>query len=798
MKFIKVFLLFAATLWQYIPVSAQQFLKGKVTDSRQESIPGALIEIQAADSTFLVADYADSTGNFLLVLPGDKAFFAKVSMIGYTPFGERVSPAGKDTLSLHVRLEPAGKMLEGVTIQSRKAVIERKADRTVFHVDNSISAIGSDAYDILKKTPGVQVSNGNVSITGKSTVSIMLNDRLVQVSGAELESMLRSMPAGNISRIEVITAPPAKYDAEGNSGIINMVTKKSVQNGFNGNVTLSYEQRTKGSQNLQSAFNYQQGKLNIYGNINVNRFRFISRQQTNTEYPEQKQEQILDQDNRPFYTWSQVGADYTVGPRSVIGFLYTLGTMDTKRDEDIRTGVLRVPSGFTDSTMATNAFATDKGRRNVFNLNYDWRIDSLGKKLSVNTDYFTRQGNKTRNFTTGNFYTDGTGTGTRSDNHTSGQQNTDIMTTRADLEWPTGFALLSAGAKASWIHNYSNNAFSTLSGTGYVTDAGKTNSFDYRENTQAVYISARQTWGKWNTQLGLRGEYTQTHGRSITLNQDNTRDYFKLFPSAYLQYKANKNHSWNINYTRRINRPSFWNMNPFRVYSTATAYEEGNPFLQPSFSNNIEAGYAFQSLLAFTAFVQKVDAYATRVSIMDTASNAFHFSQANAGNELQYGLTGSLSISPVSWWENTTQLSAIYNRFYSSYYDQQVRYGKPSFAIETGNTFTLNASQTLLAELNFEYSGRKQEDFDIQHSYCNLSAAIKVLCLHRKLTFALNMQDILKTDIWRLSNQYNGTFQNAYPDNRCLRLSLTWKFGNQSIKEKRARTQNTDESSRAS
>jgi outer membrane receptor protein involved in Fe transport len=703
----------------------------------------------------------------------------------------------KALASYKIIMKPDGKLLEGVTITAQKKLIERKADRTVFNVESSITSTGSDAFDVLQKAPGVQVNNGNVGIAGKSSVSIMINDRLMQVNGSELESMLRSMSAADISKIEVITTPPAKYDAEGNSGIINIITKKSVKNGFNGNLTLTYDQRTKGTPRVQGSFNYRNGNLNVYGNSNLNYFRFISQQQTNTQYPEQQQQQRLDQNNRPLYTWSQVGADYNLSPKSVLGLLYTHGTMDTKRDENLNTRYLYLPGHTLDSLVYTDAFATDRGRRNVINLNYDWKIDSSGKKFSLNADYFTRQGNNTRNFITKTVLPDGTATGNSSDNHTFGKQNTDIISTRLDLEWPTTLVNLAAGARASWIHNYSDNVFTYLSGSDYINDVNKTNTFDYKENTQAMYVNAKKDWGKWSAQLGLRAEYTQTTGHSVTLNQTNTNSYFKIFPTAYLQYQPSDDHSWNINYSRRINRPSFWDMNPFRRYTTATAYEAGNPFLQPSFGNNIELGYAFKSMLAFTVFVNKVDEYATRVSFIDTLHNTFHFSQANAGNSLHYGVTGTLNISPLPWWENSTGVYLSYNKFSSSFYGQEVSYGRPAFYLEISNTFMLNKSQTLAAELGFDYDGRSQDDFDIEHSSANLSAGIKALFFSKKLTVALSAEDILKTDIWQMSNQYNGTYQRAYYDSRLLRLSLTWKFGNQSIKDKRQRNTNLEESSRS-
>jgi outer membrane receptor protein involved in Fe transport len=765
---------------------ARTVLKGKVTGPQQEAVTAQVQLLKSKDSTTVQTFLTDTMGHILIDIPEDnKHLFLEITAIGYTAAYYTIPPVINDTITLDIVLPIQATTLNNVTISSKSPLLERKVDRIVFNVANSIAANGSDVYELLKKTPGVQVSHGEISMTGKSTVSIMINERLVETDGDELEALLRSMPSTDISKIEVITAPPAKNDAQGNSGIINIVTKKTRKNGLNGTVTGSYEQRKKGSEQLDGTFNYRKDKLNVYGNTSMDNMRFVSLQQTNTTYPGQQQLQTLQQDNRPLFSYSQLGADYNLSSNAVLGLLYTHGTLDGKRDEAYNNAVLQLPSLHKDSTLLTNAFAKDRGRRNVFNLNYEWKIDSSGKKLTVNADYFTRKGNKDRAFTTGDFFTDGSSTGTASDNRTYGIIKTDITTVHTDYEMPTTFATFSTGLKASLIHNNSDNVFTQLSGTDYIVDPTKTNAFDYRENTEAAYVSAQKTLGKWSMQLGFRGEYTQTKGFSENLSQTNTNDYFKLFPTAYLQYKPNENHSWNINYSRRIDRPSFWIMNPFRVYSTETSYEEGNPFLQPAFSNNFELGYSYKSIFAMTVFTQRVTDVITRVSYIDTLHNAFNFGQANAGTVAQYGMTATLSLQPIPCWESTTQLFGSYNKFNSILYSAAVSYGKPSFSVETHNTFTLNTAATLLAELGFSYTSSQQSDFDIQRHFCNLSSGLKALLLKKQLILTLDVEDILKTDIWQVTNLYNGTYQNSYFDNRLLRIGLTWKFGNRGIQAKR-------------
>lgn len=795
MPLLRSFCCLVLTLLLSASLYAQQTLKGIVLEREAPLAFANVLLHDARDSSLLLQPvFTDSNGRFSITLPEPFVpCFAEFSMLGYKPVFLPVTADAKDNNALRIVLQAEGKTLEGVTITEQKALIERKPDRTIFNASQSIAAIGSDVYDLLKKTPGVQIRNGEVNIVGKSTVNVMINDRQVQLTGSELEAYLRSLPAGDVSRIEVITAPPARYDAEGNSGIINIVTRKKKNNGFNGSLDLSYEQRTRPSLGMDGLFNFRQGKLNVYGTFSGSKNRFISKQQTNTFYPGQEQELMLNQDNRPGYTYAQAGIDYELSPGSTIGLLYTNGTSSVQRDEVIRIKARQQPSGIIDSMMNTDAYATEKALRNVINLNYEWKLDTGGRKLMLNAEYFHRNSDKTRDFTTGNYFSDGSATGSSSDNRTNGNQTVKITTLRADLEWPTRFADFSAGGKATFIRNYSDNLFRYLQGGNYLTDGGKTNAFDYEENTQAAYVSTQRSWGKWQAQAGLRAEYTQTKGISRTLNQTNTNDYLKLFPTAYIQYKLNDDHSWNLNYTRRISRPSFWNMNPFRVYSTATAYEQGNPFLQPAFSNNIELGYTYKSMLVFTAFYQTVDQFATRVSQIDTVNNTFFFLQANAGSELQCGFTGSLTYNPLPFWETSTQLSGVYNRFTASFYNtEQQSSSRLGFYVETSHTFTLDKAKTLMLQLHYAYFSGGQDDVDIQKPNSTFDFGGRVLLFRKKVTLSAFVSDLFKTDISEFTNVYNGTYQHRYFDTRSLRIALGWKFGNNELKARKERKANED------
>lgn len=773
---------------------AQYRVSGKIMDVKGVPITFATAVLQSSkDSSILQSAYTDSTGAFTIEAAEIKNTFLKAVAVGYrTQIKTFTANAGQATVDFE--MHTTDKELKGVTVTASKPVIERKADRTVFNVESSVSSAGADALELLKRSPGVRVNNTDISIVGKSTVSVMVNDRLVQLSGDELAGLLKSMPAETISKIEVITAPPAKYDAAGNAGIINIVTKKQQKNGINGSATAAYEQHVAGGLHGNGNFNARYGKLNVYGNGNLFSLNRYPYEEYTAFYPEQKMVQVNDQKRRNVFGRFQAGMDYALNDKNIIGVSYVHGWGGPERfsNENIMMNAYNNTTGNLDSFVHTIAEGTNYGRRDVFNANYEWRIDTGGKKLNVDFDYFTRTGRVRRDFITDDYLADNTPTGISSSNQTFGKQVINWGSGKADMDWPTRIAKFSFGGKLSFVHNISDNVFKYLNGTDFQMDPNKTNSFDYTENTQAIYASAQKSIQKWEMQVGLRGENTQSKGYSPTLNQTVTNNYFKLFPSVFVQYNMNDKNNFNFNYTRRIYRPDFWQMNPFRSYTTNNAYEQGNPFLQPSFSTNFELGYTYKSKYTFTLFSEYVNNYCTRVSMIDTLNNMFIFTTINAGNYYSYGARANAIVNPFKWWECNLQLNAYYAKFNPTVYKQPYDNSKPTFYFETDNTISFNKNKTLLAEASFFYNTSQVADVDVQKPFWNLGLGFKALLMNKQLVLGVNSYDIFKTDRAQFTNAYNGTLQNLYFDERNIRFSITWKFGNSNVQQARERKADED------
>ncbi|OJW83014.1 MAG: hypothetical protein BGO69_03825 [Bacteroidetes bacterium 46-16] len=797
MLFPRFLLFFGLFCFLFMPgLQAQYVIKGTISDKNNDPVMFATITLQRTkDSSIIITGLADSAGKFTLQNSNIKETFITVSAPGYIANAQKITDSSSKNIILQFTLKGAEKLLANVTITAKKPLIERRPDRIIFNVADHITSDGSDAMNVLKKAPGVRVRDGEISISGKSTVTVMLNEKLLQLSGDELIEMLSSIPAGNILRIEIITAPPAKYDASGNSGIINIVTKHPLSDGFNGNVTTGYLLRSHSAPFMSANVNYKQGKVNVYANMSSAYFRSVPVSAYTIYYPQQRWEQNTTQQNLYPYVRLQAGADYTFTTRSTIGFLYTLGASSPVYEDDTKTRVFNLDANAIDSVLQTKAKETGSGVRNVFNLNYEYRIDSMGKKLNVDFDYFTRNGQHKRDFATDDVFADGSSTGVTNKNRTDGTQVVNIKSIKADLNLPAGWAKFTLGAKASFTENSSDNHFAAYNGSIYANDPLRSNTFEYTEYVQSLYGSIEKSFNKLSMQAGLRAEHTRSKGYSPTLAIANNYKYLKLFPSLFFQYSFNEDNELNLNFTRRIQRPDFMLLNPFRYYSNTTSYETGNPFLQPSYSNNIEIGYTLRSRYTLNLFFQRVTDLFAQVMNVDTTDDGYHFTNANVGTELNYGISFNAVVNPAPAWESAIEFYAYYTHFNSSYYSSSTMqsYTRPSFNISTNNTFFLNGAKTLSAELDLDYEAKELSQFSLQYQTFNMEVGVKALLFRKRLSVALNIEDIFATDRYRLRNLYNGSVTNNYGDNRLFRISIGYKFGTRANVKNRPNTSGIEE-----
>ena len=660
-----------------------------------------------------------------------------------------------------------------VTVAASKPVIEHKADRIVFNVANSVSAVGSDAYELLTRTPGIQVNNGNIQIPGKGTVRIMVNDKLVQLSGDELEALLRSMPSERISKIEVITTPPANYDAAGNAGIINIITRKTTRRGWNGNIGGSYFQRLRPGAMISGGLNYRSPKWAVYTTAMTSKNDYTALMNNTTYYTQQLQQEQLNQRNHARFSSIELGADYHITPSATIGIVAAYRHRTRAVTQSYRTDVLRLSDAREDSILYTLANEPFTGSNLNASIDYDWKIDTGGRRLRISMNYFHSSNYIERAFITNHTTAGGLPTGYETYNQTAGDHSVGIKAITADWDVPQRWADLSIGAKASFITN----------STGYFINTYEADRFTYSEHTQAVYVSSTKTWGKWQAKLGLRAECTQTSGISSVANPDFSNSYCRLFPTGYLQYEPTKSLTLHLNYSRRIERPDYDMLNPFKDYNTDVSYYTGNPFLQPYTSDNAELGGMIKSSYNFRLYVTHKKNFFTNVSVVDNDHQTYYVTTANTGNCWSYGIFLSRTFPIGKAWEIVPQFNGYYVNISSAYYNEAYRTGKPAFNAEVNNVITLNKGRTLIAELGARYQSAEQKEVVLQYAYSVIRGGVKAMLFDKQLTAAINFNDPFNTDIRRFENRYNRIYSTSYFDRRSLNISLSWKFGNKDIKK---------------
>ncbi|WP_291066499.1 outer membrane beta-barrel family protein, partial [Empedobacter sp. UBA5036] len=650
----------------------------------------------------------------------------------------------------------------------------RKIDRTIYNVENSISTIGGDALDALKMTPRINVKNDQISMIGKSGMSVMVDDKLIQVSGDDLINLLKSIPSDNIKSIEVITTPPAKYDAEGNSGIVNIKLKKTRINQWNSSLRSSYTQSTYPKGAFGGSFEYQKNKLSLYSDINYINGSNAPIENTKTYYSDGLWNEGSTRRDYQKSLNTRLGFDYKMNDNWSVGIQYLGNLNKPSVQENILTTIYNPDNSSVNSYLKTLSYTQKKNNNHSINLNSIIEMDTIGKKMIVNFDYFNYKNTENRNFNTIDL---------SSANNIS-LQNIENYSTKIDFEHPLKWIILTYGAKVSFTKTNSDaNYFDTTTGSP-IFDYSQSNVFEYKENTQSFYISGnKKLSNKWESQLGFRLENTQTQGYSKTQEQKNRNDYTKLFPTFYISYTPNEKNSLSINYNKRINRPSYDKLNPFRWYSNPYSYVEGNPFLQPSFTDNVEFNYIHNDNWSNSVYFSHTKNGFEQITILDETTKNQQTTSKNYFNTNIIGFSESYTLKKLKWLSTTFSLDWNYSWSKSLIYitNQNLKGSNTYFSIN--NDFVLNKNKTLLFNISYWYNFKGVSDLDKNNAYSQLSASIKYLTLDKKLQISLNMIDILKTNkpiYTSYTNNIKIDYDNYY-DRRLFRLSLTYKFGNKNI-----------------
>jgi hypothetical protein len=745
---------------------------GTFNDPASHPIEFAEVGLFKNDTIPVVIGITDSAGKFKLHAPSGN-YTLKLRQFDVILF-RKVIDLSKE-INLGVIPVPITRELSEVKVTGKKNLMERKIDRLVFNVENSMASQGTDMIGVLKNVPLVKVDNTSISLIGKSALMVMVNDRILNIQGEDLINYLKTLRSEDISKVEIITSPPAKYDAAGNSGLINIILKKNSKVGFSGTVASSYTQRTYPGVLNSASLNFLSTKL--AASVKIRQFDRSQKASENINLiGDSSVFTGTERKDKNYGAGANLSFDLKLTEKSNIGVIYDVVKNNSRLN--IHGIATYVTQDVIDSILTTPSQQIIDTWSHTVNLFYDLKIDTSGKKLSLGANYFSNSPGKETNFQT----LSSTNPEPQIVRNTS-KMNYSISSAQADFTIPLHVALIQLGGKYTKLINESDVKYLNFYGSsGFIIDQQRSNEFDYNEDNVAGYISAEKTFSKkWSAQAGLRYEYSNIKGFLPTTGQVNRYNYGKLFPTVYVQYKAGENSIFNVSYSKRIDRPGFSALNPFQWYTNPYIYLTGNPFLQPSFNHNIELNYLYKSMFNVSLYGQKTENGFAGVTRFEQGIKALTFE--NYLTLYHAGATASATWNPVRWWENYTSIIGYYSKSNASIAEISTIAGL-SASYSINNTFTLDKKKSLYALLNFYQNLPSREVNVFVRSTSNLSSGIKWTTFEGKLSLNATVEDIFKGTVSKGEAYFTGftQYSNNYYDSRRLAISASYKFGGKNVK----------------
>jgi len=790
-------------------LSAQNyFISGSVKSSKDEYISfGTILLKNASDSSLVKVSISNTDGSFtFLNIPSGK-YYIQIDYLGYQKYkSSQISLIDKDITLAPIVLNENNTNLEEVTITASRPIVEVKADKTVFNVQGTINAVGDNGLNLLRKAPGVMVdNNNNLSVLGRSGVLVYLDGRRIPLSGAELSSFLENLNADQIDRIDIITNPGSKYEAQGSAGIIDIRLKKDTSIGANGSLSSTYSQGRYAVGNLSGHANYRSKKFNTFGGLTLNsgkRFHdLFFRSFQNQLY---LVESHLSQNTFNSIN-GRIGVDYYLNKKSTFGILVNglFHVLDHSSTNKILISKEISPETIDSVLIAPNVSDEIRNQKSI-NFNYAWTDKT--KNLTVDLDY----GNfiNSNNYLQPNNYYKADLISQLSSNLNEYYTVADIQILSAKMDYEQDLLGGKMGAGTKWTQVTTANEFLfyNIYQNQPILNVWRSNLFDYKESVYAAYLNYKRTFSeKWNISAGLRTELTDASGDLNAFIPELEEspvnfNYIRFFPSGGITYSPIPKHSYSLQFSRRINRPDYNEINPFKEQLSELSYSRGNKFLQPEQVNNLEFGYTFNFKYSVKLAYSLTNDQITKLIGPDPDDpRASYMSIENLATQEIYGLNISLPIDITKWWN-------AFMNFNFNYINNQADYGSNGrvnvkvFGYNFFQQHTFLLGKKWKGELSGWYSGPGVWGgvflFDPSYSV-NLGVQRKFMNDLLNVRFTVN--DIFYQSWWSGMSEFNGqkAFGTGMWDSRRAAISFSFDLGNKNIKSRKRTSGIENESKRA-
>ena len=759
--------------------------------------------MNVSDSSLAKASVADADGNFRLVDVRNGDYFIVLTSVGYQKFTSSiisVTESSAKEINLNKFVVQSNNVLEAVEITAQKPMVEVLADKTVFNVEGTLAATGNSGLEVLRKAPGVILDNNNsIVVEGKTGIQVYIDGKRSVLQGEDLTNYLNTLQASDIESIEIITQPSSKYDAAGSAGILNIKLKKNKNFGTNGSVGLGYSvwdnQRYNGSLSL----NNRTKKTNTFLTYS-NRFgetgRFINLYRTQNNFIfDNRATTIIDQTSHNV----KLGTDFFASKKSTFGVLIDGNFSNMDINTTARTPISNQNTGEVLQVLQAESMNQRDFYNVLGNLNYRYE-DTTGRTFNVDLDYGQYK-NDGKTYQPNLYY------GANEQDLISSviyemvlPVKIDIATFKMDYEQNFLKGKLGVGIKSSMVNTDNTFDFYDVEGKNRVLNEDKSNNFVYEEIVNAAYFNYNRRWKKINLQFGLRAEQTLSDGKLTSTQEENNerveRSYLNLFPSGGLTYNANRNNSFALTYSRRIERPNYQNLNPFQQQIDELTARKGNAFLQPQYTDNIKFSHTYKYTLNTSISYSYVNDFFAQVTTAQDERRSV-IQEQNIATQETWSVNVSYPFEVSKWWNAFINLNA----FHSSYQgktDEFVSISQSTLNVYGQNTFSLPKGY------KFEVSGWYNSPSVWGGTYQTKSLgamdlAIQKSFLEDKLSFRMSMSDIFFSSPWRGDTQFGEVLIQGSGgwESRQIRVNLNYTFGNKQVKSARRRkTGAEDESNR--
>ncbi|MFY0256191.1 TonB-dependent receptor domain-containing protein [Chitinophaga sp. 30R24] len=769
-------------------------IHGKVVSPDQRGIFSATIALRKnTDKTTVKFAATDSSGVFDFDQIPYGEYVVSITCVGFERFVTESFGLNSTQHNLEpVVMAPDVKDLKDVTITAVKPIIERRMDRTIVNVSSSVTMSGGTGLEVLAQSPGVTITtNGRIAIKGKEGTVVLIDGRQTYLTGADLTNYLRSLQANQIEKVEIISNPSARYDAAGN-GIINIITQTEAKKGWGAAFALSYRQGKYANTADNVMLHYRAEKFNLGATFNyqqANGFQDYYVLRNLRDMHLDNIETVFDQNSyqktRNISMNARINMDYYLNVKTVIGASVTYFDNPT-RSSGYSTTLLKSPDLATLQRVASNTGTNGTWHNPGYNLNLRRAIGNKGQNLSLDANYLHYNTHDSQVFDNYFYKELKEEPDTVEYFRAKFPRTIKIGSAKADYELPiTTKDKLEMGVRYSEVRS-DNNAlyYNEVSGLLH-EDSVNSNHFVYRERIVAAYLTYKKQLDKFNMQAGLRIEKTSSSSSQLTTGQVNNLDYTPLFPSLSLEYKLNEDHSLGISYSRRIERPEYQNLNPFKYYIDKYTYEQGNPYLRPQISNNIELNYLlFNGFLSATLSYSRIDKPILSVVLQDIDRNETFLIPQNMNSSSVVGLNVSSTIPVFTGFTSTLNLDLNNRDIKGEVNGLPYTLSKLQFYGTMLNQYKFGTGWS--AELYGQYASSSIDETFIRRPYGTISIGVSKSVLQKKGAIRLSGADIFYWDQFVASSRYQHV--DVYADNRfqtrMIRLGFTYRINSTGKAEK--------------